>query len=118
MLAALVDQLKKTSLQAAPADHFYAGPEDVACDFCSGRKLKATKSCLVCLPSYCEKHLQPHYDSAPFRKHKLMEPSKNPQEICSNHGEAMKMFCRSDQKCICYLRSVEEHKGHDSLSCS
>uniref|UniRef100_A0A3B3DYE5 RING-type domain-containing protein n=1 Tax=Oryzias melastigma TaxID=30732 RepID=A0A3B3DYE5_ORYME len=34
VFAALMDQLKKTGPQAAPADHCYAGPEDV-----SGRKL-------------------------------------------------------------------------------
>ncbi|XP_037542943.1 tripartite motif-containing protein 16-like [Nematolebias whitei] len=109
MLTFLVEHLKKTNVQAVPAD---PGPEDVACDVCTGRKLKAIKTCLVCLTSYCKKHLQSHFDSALSKKHKLVEPFK---KICSHHDEAMKMCC-NNQKCTYHLCFVDEHAGHDAVS--
>ncbi|PWA15772.1 hypothetical protein CCH79_00009001 [Gambusia affinis] len=72
MLAGLTEQLKLTTLGDSLTEQNYAGPEDVACDMCTGRKLKAVKSCLMCLVSYCEKHLQPHYDMVRLKKHQLL----------------------------------------------
>ncbi|XP_039662402.1 E3 ubiquitin/ISG15 ligase TRIM25-like [Perca fluviatilis] len=117
LLADLVKVAKKTRLHVAPADHYYAAPGDVPCDFCAGRKLKAHKSCLMCRVSYCELHLQPHYESPAFEKHKLVGPSKYLQEkYCSRHDEVMKIFCRNDQQTICVLCSMDEHKDHDTVS--
>uniref|UniRef100_A0A3P9I9V7 B box-type domain-containing protein n=1 Tax=Oryzias latipes TaxID=8090 RepID=A0A3P9I9V7_ORYLA len=77
--------------------------------------MKAVKSCLDCLASYCEEHLQPHSES--LENHELVEASKSlKQNVCSRHNKIMKIFCRTDQLCICYLCLMGEHKGHETVS--
>uniref|UniRef100_A0A3Q2QZZ9 FinTRIM family, member 67 n=1 Tax=Fundulus heteroclitus TaxID=8078 RepID=A0A3Q2QZZ9_FUNHE len=119
MLADVVEKFKRTGLQDAPApaeNRCPAEPDDVECDVCAGRKSKAVKSCLVCLASYCELHLQPHYESAAFKKHKLVSASKRLQEtICPRHDKLLEVYCRTDGRCICYLCLTDEHKGHDTV---
>ncbi|XP_061094187.1 E3 ubiquitin/ISG15 ligase TRIM25-like isoform X3 [Conger conger] len=117
MLTEVVEELKKIGLQAIPPAHCYTGPGDVACDICTGRKHKASKSCLVCLASYCETHLKPHCESPAFKKHKLVKATGNLQEkICSHHDKLLEVYCHTDQQFICYLCTVDEHSGHATVS--
>ncbi|XP_069018059.1 E3 ubiquitin/ISG15 ligase TRIM25-like [Embiotoca jacksoni] len=115
----LVDLMVKMSVEGqpmAPAED-EVDPGDVKCDFCTVKKLTAVKSCLVCLASYCATHLQPHYESAAFKRHKLVEVSASIQEkICSKHDKLLEVYCRSDDQCICLLCVMDEHKGHDTVS--
>lgn len=118
MLADVVERFRKTGLQEAttPSSHSFAEADDVECDVCTGRKNKAVKSCLVCLASYCDQHIQPHYESAAFKKHKLVPASKKLQEtICARHDKLLEVYCRTDKQCICYLCLTDEHKGHDTV---
>uniref|UniRef100_A0A3B3DMX8 E3 ubiquitin/ISG15 ligase TRIM25-like n=1 Tax=Oryzias melastigma TaxID=30732 RepID=A0A3B3DMX8_ORYME len=117
ILAELVEDARKAELQPSSSERSPTGPEHVDCDFCEGKKLKAAMSCLTCLASYCEQHLQPHFRVAGLKKHKLVKATLKLQEnICPRHDEVIKIFCRTDQKCICILCSMDEHKGHDMVS--
>ncbi|XP_036437228.1 E3 ubiquitin/ISG15 ligase TRIM25-like [Colossoma macropomum] len=117
MLAEVVEKLKKTELRAASPAHCYAGPGDVECDFCTGRKLKAIKSCLVCLVSLCEAHLKPHIQLPALVNHKLVKASTQLREkICSQHDKLIEIYCRTDQTCICYLCMLDQHNGHRTVS--
>ncbi|XP_026852245.2 E3 ubiquitin-protein ligase TRIM47-like isoform X2 [Electrophorus electricus] len=117
MLAEVVEKLKKTEIQPASPAHCYARPGDLECDFCIGRKCKAMKSCLVCKVSLCETHLKPHLELPALKKHKLVKSSTELQEkICSQHDKVIEIYCRTDQSCICYLCTMDEHKGHDTVS--
>ncbi|XP_041096316.1 E3 ubiquitin/ISG15 ligase TRIM25-like [Polyodon spathula] len=116
MLAEVVEKLKKTGFNPPPAQS-YAGSGDVPCDFCTGRKFKAVKSCLTCLASYCETHVKPHYEGAAFKRHKLVNATGNlEQKLCAEHQKVLEVFCRTDQTCICMLCTQDEHKSHDTVS--
>uniref|UniRef100_A0AAR2LE48 Tripartite motif-containing protein 16-like n=1 Tax=Pygocentrus nattereri TaxID=42514 RepID=A0AAR2LE48_PYGNA len=113
VIAEILEKLKKTDVRAAPP----AGSGDVECDFCSGRKHKAVKSCLTCLASFCEDHLKPHYEVPSWKKHKLVKASTRLQEkICSQHDKLIEIYCRTDRSCICCLCTMDDHRGHDSIS--
>ncbi|KAM3857580.1 tripartite motif-containing protein 16-like [Diretmus argenteus] len=120
VLAEIMENLKTTGgQQASPsAALVYAGPADVACDFCTGtRRNKAAMSCLTCMASYCEIHLQPHYSVPVLQKHKLVSATARLQEeTCSSHDKLMEVYCRTDQQCVCYLCTLDEHKGHNTVS--
>ncbi|XP_058872716.1 tripartite motif-containing protein 16-like [Acipenser ruthenus] len=116
MLAEVVEKLKKTGLNPPPAQS-YAGPGDVPCDVCTGRKFKAVKSCLSCLASYCETHVKPHSEVTPLKRHKLINAIGNlEQKLCAEHQKVLEVFCRTDQTCICLLCTDKEHKSHDTVS--
>lgn len=119
-LSMVAEKIKKSGLNlnlSTSLGNVYAGPSDVPCDFCTGKKLKAVKSCLNCLASYCEKHLKPHYESATFKRHKLVDELGNlDRKICPQHQKSLELFCRTDQMCICAICTVSEHRGHDIVS--
>ncbi|XP_072543067.1 tripartite motif-containing protein 16 isoform X2 [Salminus brasiliensis] len=94
-----------------------AAPADVACDVCTGRKRKAEQTCLECLTSYCEPHLEQHNSLHGGKRHRLVEATERLQErICPEHGKLLEVFCRTDQRCICYPCITDSHRTHDVIS--
>ncbi|XP_058609211.1 tripartite motif-containing protein 16-like [Onychostoma macrolepis] len=113
MLAEVVEKLKKTKLTAAVP----AGPGDVECDICTGRKHKAVKSCLVCLESYCQTHFERHEEFRSGKRHKVTDATGRLQQmICHQHDKLLEVFCRTDQQCVCMLCAMDEHKNHETIS--
>uniref|UniRef100_A0A4W5P4V8 Uncharacterized protein n=1 Tax=Hucho hucho TaxID=62062 RepID=A0A4W5P4V8_9TELE len=86
-------------------------PGEVVCDIC---ELKAVKSCQTCTQSYCETHVRKHYTLPKLQRHTLVDVTGDLEErLCQEHHRALEVFCRTDQKLVCSLCVVTEHKGHD-----
>ncbi|XP_037533185.1 E3 ubiquitin/ISG15 ligase TRIM25-like [Nematolebias whitei] len=89
-------------------------PGQVPCDCCPDNKVRASKTCLVCLVSFCDTHLEPHLRVAAFKTHKLTHPvHKLEEKICKSHNQIFTFFCKSDQTHACAL--CTEHDNHDTV---
>ncbi|XP_029902053.1 probable E3 ubiquitin-protein ligase TRIML1 [Myripristis murdjan] len=111
-MAAQFSSAKKKA--SSCSDQRRAKPGEVPCDVCTGTKLKALKSCLVCLASYCETHLEPHQRITDLKTHQLIDPVDNLEgRMCEKHDKPLELFCKTDQMCVCLLCAVLDHKSHD-----
>ncbi|MBN3304735.1 TRI47 protein, partial [Amia calva] len=113
-LKEICEQIKTSS---SLSDERSAQPGDVPCDICTGRKLRAVKSCLVCLASYCQTHLEPHQRVGTLKTHKLIEPVSDLEDrLCKKHQRVLELFCREDQICVCQFCTETDHSGHNTVS--
>lgn len=81
--------------------------------------MKAVKSCLECLESFCEMHLKPHLTSTGLKRHKLVDPVDNLEgRICSEHNKPLELFCGTDQTIICAFCVLLNHKEHNYVPLS
>uniref|UniRef100_A0A672YCP7 Uncharacterized protein n=1 Tax=Sphaeramia orbicularis TaxID=375764 RepID=A0A672YCP7_9TELE len=98
------------SEMVAHSDQQAAKPEEVPCDVCTETKLKALKSCLVCLTSYC----QPHLTVPALKRHQLIYPVENLEDrMCRKHDKPLEVFCKTDHTSICHHCTYSDHKSHD-----
>ncbi|XP_031157014.1 E3 ubiquitin-protein ligase TRIM39-like [Sander lucioperca] len=116
-ISEMVAQFRQSAQQKASSsssEQQVSKPGEVPCDVCTGTKLKALKSCLVCLVSYCEIHLEPHLTASRLKRHQLIDPVENLEgRMCTEHNKPLELFCKNDQTCVCMLCSVLDHKMHD-----
>ncbi|XP_030201251.1 E3 ubiquitin-protein ligase TRIM39 [Gadus morhua] len=88
-------------------------PAEVPCDFCTGTQQKAVKSCLECLISYCQTHLEPHQRVAVLKKHRLVEPMDRLEDrMCKKHNRLLELFCQTEEVCVCQFCTETDHKFH------
>ncbi|XP_031168026.1 E3 ubiquitin-protein ligase TRIM21-like [Sander lucioperca] len=116
-ISEMVAQFRQSAQQKASSsssEQQMSKPGEVPCDVCTGTKLKALKSCLVCLASYCETHLEPHLTMSGLKRHQLIDPVENLEDrMCTKHNKPLELFCKTDQACVCMLCTVSDHKMHD-----
>ncbi|KAK6329429.1 hypothetical protein J4Q44_G00014070 [Coregonus suidteri] len=112
----VVEHFKTIRIRDTDTDESPAEAGEVSCDVCTGTKLKALKSCLECLTSFCETHLQPHQRVTGLKRHSLINPVENLEDrMCKKHDRLLELFCRTDQTCVCQFCNETDHKTHHTV---
>ncbi|XP_070764257.1 E3 ubiquitin-protein ligase TRIM21-like isoform X4 [Enoplosus armatus] len=113
-MAAQFRQSAQQKANRSSSEQQVSKPGEVPCEVCTGTKLKALKSCLVCLASYCETHLEPHLTMSGLKRHQLIDPVENLEgRMCTKHDKLLELFCKTDQMCVCMFCTISDHKTHD-----
>nr|XP_045014692.1 E3 ubiquitin/ISG15 ligase TRIM25 isoform X2 [Jaculus jaculus] len=117
VLCAVVGQFQQAEQARVPTDEWTpptrsgapSPASQVACDHCL--KEAAVKTCLVCMASFCQEHLRPHFDSPAFQDHPLQSPVRDLlRRKCPLHSRLREFFCLEHGECICHICLVE-HKA-------
>ncbi|KAM3607972.1 uncharacterized protein V6R79_017041 [Siganus canaliculatus] len=104
---------QKDENEAILSDQYSSCKGRVLCDVCIGKRVQALKSCLDCLASFCETHLEPHNVLSTFKKHRLINPTVNMQDrVCKKHEKLLDLICNTDQMYVCQICSKNEHSTH------
>ncbi|XP_049456393.1 E3 ubiquitin-protein ligase TRIM39-like [Epinephelus fuscoguttatus] len=113
-LASQFKSLKVTDAHIRSQDQQQAGCGGaVLCDICTDNQLEAVKSCLECLTSYCDIHLEPHHRAAGLKRHTLIDPLVNLEDrICKEHTRLLTLFCNNDQVLLCDICAGLHHVNH------
>lgn len=88
----------------------------VLCDICTVTQKEAVKSCVECLTSYCESHLEPHWRVSGLRRHTLIEPLPSfDDRVCKKHSQLLVLFCKNEGVLLCHVCSSSQHSNHETV---
>ncbi|XP_047430717.1 E3 ubiquitin-protein ligase TRIM47-like [Mugil cephalus] len=110
----MVEHIKSTAVK--DGEETLAKPGEVPCDVCFGLKFKAQKTCLVCLASYCQSHLEPHQRVPNLKKHQLVDPLPDLEDrVCKKHDKMLELYCQIDEACVCFMCLKDDHVTHEVI---
>lgn len=113
-LASQVVSLQVTDPHVWRVDQQQASSGGTAlCDICTDTQQQAVKSCLECLTSYCDVHLEPHHRAAGLKRHTLVNPMASLEDkICKEHNRLLTLFCRKEKILLCVICATSLHRNH------